>query len=90
MGQSLGGGVAVLIDDARVGLFARLVLSEAGAFPATGGGPNPMSERARTRRAVSPGRDMFVRIVGNKPPLSELAPDALDSYAHWGCWTGPR
>lgn len=73
-----------------LGLFARLVLSEAGAFPAAGGGPKPMSERTRTRRAVSPGRDMFVRIVGNKPPLSELAPDALDSYAHWGCWTGPR
>lgn len=85
VGQSLGGGVAVLVDEARPGLFGRLVLCEAVAFPTTTtttGGPNPMSERARNRRAVWADRDEF---VGSKPPLSALdALDALDAYARWG------
>lgn len=60
------------------------MLCEAVAFPAPGGGANPMSERARARRAVWADRDAFVRTVGRKPPLSELAPDALGAYARRG------
>lgn len=84
VGQSLGGGIAILVDRARPGLFRRLLLCEAVAFPITGTGPNPMSERARTRRLIWADRDEFVRTVGSKPPLAELAPDALHAYAHWG------
>jgi len=84
VGQSLGGGVAVLVDETRPGLFRRLLLCEPVAFPITGAGSNPMSERARTRRLIWPDRDEFVRTVGSKPPLADLAPDALDAYARWG------
>lgn len=84
VGQSLGGGVAILVDQARPGLFRRLVLDEAVAFPVTGTGPNPMSERARTRRAIWSDLAEFVRTHSSKPPLSELAPEALDAYARWG------
>src|SRR3546814_10486972 len=46
VGQSLGGGVAILVDRARPGLFRRLLLCEAVAFPITGTGTNPMSEKS--------------------------------------------
>lgn len=86
VGQSLGGGVAILVDRARPGLFRRLLLCEAIAFPGTGTGTgtNPMSERARTRRLVWPNWATFVRTVAGKPPLADLAPDALHAYARWG------
>lgn len=88
VGRSLGGGIAVLVDKVRH-VLGRVVLCEAVAFPApVGGGPNPMSERARARRAVWADRDAFVRTVGRKPPLSELAPDALGAYAPGVCATG--
>ncbi|MDP1807713.1 MAG: alpha/beta fold hydrolase, partial [Acidimicrobiales bacterium] len=81
VGQSLGGGVAILVDRARPGLFRRLLLCEAVAFPITGTGSNPMSERARTRRLTWPDRATFIRTVASKPPLADLAPDALHAYA---------
>jgi pimeloyl-ACP methyl ester carboxylesterase len=84
VGQSLGGGVAILVDRARPGLFRQLLLCEAVAFPITGTGPNPMSERARTRRLIWPDRATFIRTVASKPPLADLAPDALHAYARWG------
>ncbi|HEX4867565.1 MAG TPA: alpha/beta hydrolase [Acidimicrobiales bacterium] len=84
VGQSLGGGIAILVDQARPGLFRRLLLCEPVAFPIIGTGPNPMSERARARRLTWADRDEFVRTVGSKPPLAELAPDALHAYARWG------
>ena len=84
VGQSLGGGVAILVDRARPGLFRRLLLCEAVAFPITGTGSNPMSKRARTRRLTWPDRATFIRTVASKPPLADLAPDALHAYARWG------
>lgn len=84
VGQSLGGGVAVLVDQACPGVFRRLLLCEAVAFPTMGTSTNPMSERARTRRLLWPDRATFVHTVGSKPPLADLAPDALHAYARWG------
>jgi pimeloyl-ACP methyl ester carboxylesterase len=86
LGQSLGGGVAALVDHERPGLVARALLCEAVAFPIlpTGGGPNPMSEAARRRRACWPDRPSIVAAYRTKPPLSELAPAALNAYVRWG------
>ncbi len=89
VGQSLGGGIAILVDQARPDLFRRLLLCEAVAFPITGTGPNLMSERARARRLIWADRHDFVRTVGSKPPLAELAPDALHAYARWGLLDRP-
>lgn len=90
LGQSLGGGVAALIDRERPGLIIRALLCEAVAFPIvpTSGGPNPMSEAARRRRACWPDRPLIVAAYGAKPPLSELAPAALDAYVRWGTIEG--
>lgn len=84
VGQSLGGGVAILVDQARPGLFRRLLLCEAVAFPSMGTTTNPMSERARARRLLWPDRATFVHTVGSKPPIADLASDALQAYARWG------
>src|SRR3546814_14713207 len=43
-----------------------------------------MSGRARTRRLIWPARATFIRPVASKPPLADLAPDALQAYARWG------
>src|SRR3546814_14964922 len=43
-----------------------------------------MSGRARTRRLIWPDRATFIRTVASKPPLADLAPDALQAYARWG------
>lgn len=88
VGGSLGGGVAVLADRARPGVWERLLLAEAVAFPPfpnpSGGGANPMAEGARRRRRVFPDRASMVAAYARRPPLSELAPEALDAYVSWG------
>jgi len=85
LGQSLGGGVAALVDRERPGLIERMLLCEAVAFPLldppTGG---PMSDTARRRRAHWTDRPAMIAAYRTKPPLSELAPDALDAYVRWG------
>lgn len=87
VGGSLGGGVAVLVDELRPGVWDRLVLAEAVAFPAAGppaGAPNPMAEGARRRRRTFPNRASAVAAYARRPPLSELAPEALEAYVRWG------
>jgi len=86
VGQSLGGGVGVLVDALRPGLVRHLLLFEAVAFPMTRppDGPNTMADAARRRRAVWPDRDAMRESYANKPPLSELADDFLDAYLQWG------
>ncbi len=87
VGGSLGGGVAVLVDEARPGLWRRLLLAEAVAFPAAGtppGTPNPMAEAARRRRRTFDDRAAAVAAYARRPPLSELAPEALEAYVRWG------
>jgi len=95
LGESLGGGVLTLVDRLRPGLFRRLMLCEAIAFDAgalgtrepgsgPGDGGNYMATIARKRRAVWPSRDEVRASYGARPPLNELAPEALDAYVRWG------
>jgi pimeloyl-ACP methyl ester carboxylesterase len=87
VGGSLGGGVAVLADDLRPGVWDRVLLAEPVAFPAPTtppGTPNPMAEGARRRRRRFPDRASMVARYGSRTPLSELAPEALDAYVRWG------
>src|SRR5919106_1518925 len=87
LGQSLGGGVATLVDRLRPGRIRKLLLCEAiafslpdmpgGARPAgsgPGNGGNYMSTIARKRRAVWPDRDTVLASYASRPPLDALAP----------------
>jgi hypothetical protein len=78
----------VLVDDQRPGLIRKLVLCEAIAFDEFPVSPsqseNPMAAAARRRRAVWPDREAMVRSYGSRPPLNELAPEALSAYVRWG------
>ena len=95
LGESLGGGVATLVDAARPGRIRRLMLCEAIAFDldsletrvpgsGPGDGGNFMATIARKRRAVWTSRDEVLESYGSRPPLNELAPEALDAYVRWG------
>jgi pimeloyl-ACP methyl ester carboxylesterase len=94
LGESLGGGVALVIDRQRPGFVRRLLLCEAVAFSldfplrqvgeGPGDGGNYMADIARRRRAVWPDRETMIRSYGSRPPLDELAPEALDAYVRWG------
>jgi pimeloyl-ACP methyl ester carboxylesterase len=91
LGESLGGGVAVVVDRLRPGFVRRMVLCEAIAFDTSSPGPgrpggnsNHMSEIARKRRTVWPDRETMIRSYGSRPPLNELAPEALEAYVRWG------
>jgi pimeloyl-ACP methyl ester carboxylesterase len=94
LGESLGGGVATLVDAARPGMIRRLLLCEAIAFdPGVIGAPrlatsrsgeNFMATAARKRRAVWPDRATVRESYGSRPPLDALAPEVLDAYVRWG------
>jgi pimeloyl-ACP methyl ester carboxylesterase len=95
LGQSLGGGVAVLVDQLRSCIFTRLLLCEPVAFApeamasrprgeGPGDGGNFMSAIARKRRAVWPDRDAVLDSYRSRPPFDALAPEALAAYVRWG------
>ncbi len=97
LGQSLGGGVATLMDRLRPGVIRRLLLCEAIAFsfedgpvrprPAGSGpgdGGNYMAAIARKRRAVWPDRETVLESYASRPPLDALASEALAAYVQWG------
>lgn len=95
LGQSLGGGVATLVDKLRPGLLERVLLCEPVAFSpdamasrprgeGPGDGGNYMSMIARKRRAVWPDRDTVLRSYRSRPPFDALAPEALAAYVRWG------
>jgi pimeloyl-ACP methyl ester carboxylesterase len=94
LGESLGGGVAVLVDAARPGIVRHLMLCEAIAFDAAGlggrapgppgNGDNYMATIARKRRPVWPDRPTVRASYASRPPLDALEPDALDAYVRWG------
>lgn len=95
LGESLGGGVAIVVDALQPGYVRKLMLCEAIAFgfddlprrPAgsgAGDGGNYMSAIARKRRAVWPDRDTVRVSYAARPPLDVLAPEALDAYVRWG------
>ncbi len=94
LGESLGGGVASVLDQARPGATRRLLLCEAIAFttppsparptPDGSSGGNYMATIARKRRAVWPDRATVLASYGSRPPLDVLDPDALAAYVRWG------
>lgn len=94
LGESLGGGVAVVVDRVRPGVITRLMLCEAiafsigeivpGAAAVPGENSNFMATIARKRRAVWPDRETMTASYASRPPLNELAPEALEAYVRWG------
>jgi pimeloyl-ACP methyl ester carboxylesterase len=86
VGESLGGAVAVLLDRLAPGRARGLLLCEAVAFPARADGPaeNPLSSAARRRRSVWPSTVAMHESYSARPPMSELAADAMDAYLLWG------
>jgi pimeloyl-ACP methyl ester carboxylesterase len=94
LGESLGGGVAVVIDRVRPGTIRNMLLCEAiafsigdivpGAAAVPGENSNYMATIARKRRAVWPDRATMIASYGSRPPLNELAPESLDAYIRWG------
>ena len=84
-GQSLGGGVAILVDRERPGLLRRVLLCEAIAFPEDPEwGASPLATLARKRRATFPNRAAMVASYARRMPLAAMAPEALEAYARWG------
>jgi pimeloyl-ACP methyl ester carboxylesterase len=89
LGHSMGGAIAILLDERRPGIVRRALLCEAIAFPPDGiprtsGGPNPMADIARARRAVWPDRATVRAAYASKPPMNVLEPAALDAYVRYG------
>ena len=88
VGESLGGGVAVVVDKLRPGLIRRVMLCEAVARPVPDAPVDPsqnhMAVGARRRKAVWPSREAMIASYGARSPLNELAPEALAAYVRWG------
>lgn len=92
VGGSLGGGVAVLVDRLDPGRWQRLLLAEAIALPPSWtriDRPNPMAEAARRRRPTFVDLASMRAAYAGRPPLSQLAPEALDAYLRWGTVSTP-
>lgn len=90
VGGSLGGAVALMVDNARPGLWQRLLLAEPVAFPAmdfANASENPMAAAARRRRRTFVSREAMIAAYSRRAPLSELAPEALKAYVRWGSTT---
>lgn len=86
LGQSLGGGVTIVVDAVRPGAIRRAILCEAICFPGTYFSPrtNPLAEGARRRRADFSDRATMVEAYARRPPLTAMAREALEAYARWG------
>ncbi len=92
VGHSLGGIVAVLVDRLRPGLVTRALLCEPVIFPPpdvlalelTSSRPVPIADLTRARRVVWPDRDAMRDRYRRRPPLGDLAPEALDAYLQYG------
>jgi pimeloyl-ACP methyl ester carboxylesterase len=93
VGQSLGGGVGIVVDELAPGRVRAALLAEpiafgpevtAGAVPDAPEGDNSMARIARGRQAVWPSRDAVRASYGSRPPLDVLEPEALAAYVRWG------
>lgn len=87
VGASLGGAVAVLVDQIDPGRWSQLLLAEPVAFPASlfsPDRPNPMAIAARRRRRTFGSRGEMRVHYRSREPLSQLGADALDAYLQWG------
>ncbi len=84
-GQSLGGGVAVVVDRVRPGLLRRALLCEAIAFPLDPDRfESSLAAGARRRRAVFASREAMVAAYSRRMPLAAMASEALGAYVRWG------
>jgi len=84
-GQSLGGGITVVVDRERPGLLRRMLLCEAIALPPDMERPDSnLAAGARKRRAVFAGREAIVAAYSRRMPLAAMAPEALEAYVRWG------
>jgi hypothetical protein len=58
------------------------------AIPITGdslvGEAHPMAAAALRRKVVWPSRESMIQSYGSRPPLDQLAPEALAAYITWG------
>ena len=88
VGGSLGGGVAIHVDQQQPGRARRLLLCEPIALPPTAdrspGEEHPMVVGALRRKTVWPSREAMIRSYGSRPPMDRLAPEALAAYIAWG------
>ena len=88
VGGSLGGGVAIHVDQQQPGRARRLLLCEPIALPPTAdrapGEEHPMVTGALRRKPVWPSREAMIRSYGSRPPMNTLAPEALAAYIAWG------
>lgn len=89
VGQSLGGGVGVLVDRLCPGRIRSLVLAEAVAFApaglsAEGLRDNPMSAAARRRRSRWPNEAAARERFLARRPLRDLGTEFLEAYIRWG------
>jgi pimeloyl-ACP methyl ester carboxylesterase len=86
VGESLGGGVAILADARCPGRFRRMLLCEAAAFPFRREEvePNFLSDGARKRRSIWPDREAVLASYRNKDLFAPLDEAALEAYVRWG------
>jgi len=88
-GHSKGGTALLLAELVRPGTFSSLYLFEPIVFPEKGlpsdrSATNPLATSARRRRSTFESFDAAIANYAAKPPLDELAPDALDAYVRHG------
>ena len=89
VGGSLGGAVAIVVDQLDPGRWSRLLLAEPIAFETAlfkSQGPNPMAEGARRRRRTFIDRAGMYEAYASREPMSHLAPEALEAYVRWGTY----
>ncbi len=87
LGHSCGATLLLLAEEARPGTFEALycyepIMSTVDDPPPPQ--PNSMAAAARRRRDVFASRDVAYAVFAGKPPLSVLAPDALEAYVDFG------
>ena len=87
LGNSLGGGVAILVDAFAPGRVRHLLLCEAICTSAEHdreGRPEGLAAMTLKRRAVWPSREAILESWRDRPPFSDLAPETLLAYLEWG------
>ncbi len=87
LGNSLGGGVAILVDAFAPGRVRHLLLCEAICTSPEhdrAGRPEGLAAMTLKRKAVWPSRQAMLEAWRDRPPFSDLAPETLLAYLEWG------
>ncbi|HEV3226841.1 MAG TPA: alpha/beta hydrolase, partial [Acidimicrobiales bacterium] len=91
-GHSMGGGVAMLVEQRRPGALRSAYLYEPIILPAIGGfleGGDPMSENAARRRPSFPTKAAALMRYASRAPLNTLQAASLFAYVEHGFADGP-